>query len=354
MEDLPYVELNDWAKLLYFVNTDNGDEDYDLSIETKDDVVTYERENGYTASFDFKNDTLHYMDYDAFIHGSDDSTLIDLVSEKGTDEQGNAELIWRDKQASFDRYGDEMTVDLGACGIHMIAQDGGYYVPLQTLNDFTLLNAQVSFLFNGQALILASDSLFYDYGEQKYNEISDIYYSAPTGERSDALAEYSYNELCLLLDTFYGLKDAHDIQSFRELFRQIGYDEALSGKSAAARTRPSSPSSTTARRSPLVFDEYSYLTGMRRGQQQGHGKPQDGGRTGPSTAMPGTRLIRTAFSGMRRSATPPISPLTASAPATAVPPTTPPRRTGKSLATPSPRSSRPTSRSPAREAPSRT
>ncbi len=232
VDDLPYMELNDWAELLYFICTDNGDEDYGLSIEHKGDVVTFERDNGYTMDFDFATDILHYTDYDAFVHGSGDSTLIDLVSEKGIDEKGNAELIMRDKLASFDRYGDEMTVDLASYNIHMIAQDGGYYVPLQTLCDFTLLSQGVSFVFNGQALFVASDNIFYDYSEQEYTQMAGIYYSAPTGERSEALAEYSYNELCLLLDTFYGLKEAHDITSFRQLFWQIGFDEVLSGTSA--------------------------------------------------------------------------------------------------------------------------
>ncbi len=262
VEDLPYMEIGDWAEMLYFIHHDGGDQDYGLSIETKDDTVILERENGYTLTLDFARDTLHYTDYDAFMHGSNDSTLIDLVSEKGVDESGKPELIMRDAKASFDRYGDEMTVDLAAYDIHMIAQDGGFFVPLQTLCDFMLLSEQLSFVFNGQALFLASDSIFYDYSEQAYTQMAEIYYSAPTGERSDALAEYSYNELCLLLDTFYGLKDAHDIQSFRELFWQIGFDEVLSGNSAA--------DADNALKEVIdycfddlhsVFDEYSYLVG---------------------------------------------------------------------------------------------
>ena len=233
VDDLPYVELTDWAKLLYFINTDmNGDTDYELSIEHTDDSVILERENGYTLTFDFANDKLVFLDYDAFMHNSDDSALIDLVAETGMDENGNPELIWRDKKASFDRYGDEMTVDLKDYGIHMIAQDDGWYVPLQTLNDFTLLPSLIGVVFNGKALFLANDNLFFDYDEGTYTEVAEIYYDVPTRDRSDALAEYSYNELCLALDTFYGLKETHDIGSFRELFWQIGYDEVLSGNSA--------------------------------------------------------------------------------------------------------------------------
>ena len=264
VDDLPYVNLEDWAKLLYFINTDlNDDQGYDLSIDYQDNTVILERENGYTLTFDFANDKLIFVDYDAFMHNSNDSTLIDLVSENGTDENGVAELIWRDKQASFDRYGDEMKVDLGAYGIHMIAQDDGYYVPLQTLDDFTLLRSLISVVFNGQALFIANDEIFFDSNEGHYTEAAEVYYSAPTGDRSDALAEYSYNELCLALDTFYGLKEVHDITSFREFFWQTGLDEVLSDNDAM--------DADNALKSVIdyyfddlhsVFDEYSYLAGL--------------------------------------------------------------------------------------------
>ena len=264
VDDLPYLAIEDWAELLYFVNTEyNDDSNYGLTIKYGDnDTLTLERENGYTLVFDFANDILRFNDYDAFMHNSNDSALIDLVSENGTDENGNAELVWRDKKASFDRYGDELNIDLDAYGIHMIAQDDGYYVPLQTLNDFTMLSSMMSFVFNGQALFLASDHIFYDYDEHTYTEAAELYYSAPTGERSDELAEYSYNELCLLLDTFYGLKETHDIESFHQLFWQIGFDEVLSGNSAV--------DADQALKELIdyylddlhsVFDEYSYLAG---------------------------------------------------------------------------------------------
>ena len=263
-DDLPFVDVHDWGELLYFLNTEiNSDPGYGLSIEYKNDVVTLERENGYTLDFDFGNNRLVFEDYDAFMHNSNDSSLIDLVTENTTDENGNALLIWRNKEDSFDRYGDVMTVDLGAYDIPMIVQDEGYYIPLQTMNDFTLMRAMISVIFNGEALFLASDDIFYDYAEGAYNEIADVYYSAPTGDRSDALAEYSYNELCLALDTFYGLKEVHDISSFSQLFWQIGYDEVLSGNDAF--------DADNALKSVIdyylddlhsVFNEYSYLAGV--------------------------------------------------------------------------------------------
>ena len=55
-DDLPFVDVHDWGELLYFLNTEiNSDPGYGLSIEYKNDVVTLERENGYTLDFDFGN-----------------------------------------------------------------------------------------------------------------------------------------------------------------------------------------------------------------------------------------------------------------------------------------------------------
>ncbi|MBQ6364974.1 MAG: S41 family peptidase [Oscillospiraceae bacterium] len=231
--DLPYADVRDWAELLCFINTDiSEDSGYDLSIEYKDKAVTLERENGYTLNFDFANGKLVFEDYDAFMHNSNDTALIDLVSESSTDDAGNALLVWRNKADSFDRYGDVMTVDLASCGIPMVIKDENYLVPLQTMDDFTLLPSMYSVIFNGQALFLVNDEVFFDYNEGGYTEVAWKYYDAPAGERSNELAEYSYNELCLALDTFYGLKEAHDIDSFRKVFWQIGYDEVLSGNSA--------------------------------------------------------------------------------------------------------------------------
>ena len=264
VDDLPYVELRDWAELLYFLyHEENDDPGYELTFTDNGDIVTLERENDYSLEFDFINSRLVFDDYNAFVHNSTDSTLLDLLSETGFDENGEAQLFLRDTQASFDRYGDMMTIDLAAYGIKMISQDGKHYVPLQTLNDFLVSPLLRSFLFNGKALMLASDESLFDYREGCYTPLAEFYYDVPRAQRSDALAEYGYNELCLVLDTFYGLKEPHDIQSFRQLFWQIGYDEVLSGNDPV--------DADVALKSFIdyylddlhsVFNEYSWMAGM--------------------------------------------------------------------------------------------
>lgn len=263
--DLPFVDLRNWAEMMYFLaHEEQGDPGFELTIEEQGDKVTLERENGYTMEFDFANDLLIFDDYDAFVHISADTALLDMVSESGYNAEGEASLFRRDRQNSFDRYGDVMTINLGNYGIPMVAQDGMYYVPLQTMNDLLVSPPTgKSFLFNGEALFLANDEALFDYNEGEYSELAELYYEASTGDRSDALAEYSYQELCLALDTLYGLKEPHDIESFHQFFWQIGYDEPLSGNSAK--------DSDVALKSFIdyylddlhsVFNEYSYLAGL--------------------------------------------------------------------------------------------
>ena len=49
IEGIVSEHIEDWAKLLCFINTEfNDDPGYDLAINYNGDVVTLERENGYT------------------------------------------------------------------------------------------------------------------------------------------------------------------------------------------------------------------------------------------------------------------------------------------------------------------
>jgi hypothetical protein len=57
--------------------------------------------------------------------------------------------------------------------------------------------------------------------------------SAPKAERSDALVAYGYRELCLMLDSFYGLKEAHNISNFNHFFYETGLANGLTDPDAA-------------------------------------------------------------------------------------------------------------------------
>ncbi len=187
-----------------------------------------------------------------------------------------------------ERAGKSLKLELGSkYGIPMIAQDGKYLIPLQTLSYLTLSGINFSGFFNKKELIicdvrditnanrdmvmalfrngfLSADlwelaglktdnyaekvaycietiSLADEEGrmfiekqkEMRKGSLADMYYSAPGGKRSEALASYSYSELCMELDNEYGLQDAHNINGFADYFSQTGLTDKLLDLDAA-------------------------------------------------------------------------------------------------------------------------
>jgi hypothetical protein len=228
--DLPYIEVNDWLSLMdnFF---DGPGTDINYSIETDGPVVTYTRhnsdseakDNGATMVIDFDKNSIDFMDYNVFCLRGNAATLLDTVTMNLLNEAGEPVLLEKLDTGSFTRYGDELIFPLSDYGIDLIMQDGLYLVPLQTMSDIVMPNTTMgSFFFNGQCVIVSAD----------ISACADLYYAAPTGDRSEALAEFGYNELCMMLDYFYGLKETHRIESFDRLFDDIGFKGPLTGPSA--------------------------------------------------------------------------------------------------------------------------
>ena len=221
VNDMPYVELNEWVNLLVLLNTAGGAKPgYELTLSTDGPTVTFTRETGYTMIADFENNTLRYHDYNGFMMLPDMSTLLDFTSKRCFSENGEPSLMKKTDGFSYDRYGKELLVPLGDYDIELVHQDGMYLAPLQTMNDFTMAPVGTGFncYFNTQCLYLTNSGI--PSGDK-------VYYALPTGKRSEDLARFGYHELCLMLDHLYGLKEAHEIESFDILFRQIGMRDLL-------------------------------------------------------------------------------------------------------------------------------
>ena len=106
---------------------------------------------------------------------------------------------------------------------------GKYLVPLHTAFNFMVWAPKAPFkvmFCNNEAVFIGPNDRMFGFSDA-LSELGKIYFSAGPAERSPALAEYAYGELCMLLDCFYGLKETHHISDFRSYFRANGYEEAL-------------------------------------------------------------------------------------------------------------------------------
>jgi hypothetical protein len=223
-KDLPYVDTDFFLELLngFLGNESTGDV---FTMETEESVVTITRTNSMISAsgpmtMDFDNDMIEFSDYNLFIQAPGTSTIMDTVNLNVFNEKGEPVLLKKIDTGAITRLGSELDFPLRDYGIDLIAQDGKYLIPLQTISDLFLAPRSMGdFYFNGQALIKSSD----------IRDCSDLYYSATTGERSEALTKYGYGELCMMLDYFYGFRDTHKIDSFDELFKNVGLKENLIG-----------------------------------------------------------------------------------------------------------------------------
>lgn len=221
--NVPYVSLDNWVDFYSLMMTGRDGYTVDLSIVKNGDKASINRDIGdgevYPMDFDFKADTIHLMDYNVYFAAEKGSSLIPLT--------GMDEGYVRIAENSNEMAGDEVTFDLSLYGIDMIHSGDSYLVPFQTMADIFTAEQPYTITYNGEAVFGCPGSTFYDGDE--LTDLGKVYYSAPETERSEDLGRYAYNELCFLLDNFYGLKEIHGISSFNTLFDNNAFKEGLSG-----------------------------------------------------------------------------------------------------------------------------
>ena len=232
--DLPWVDLDAASGLICgLANIVLNDKVFELSYEVNGETITLTRENGFPMIFDFASDTIHCPDFNMFLHNSTDSSVLDMLSTSGYNSAGEPELFHRNPETTIDRLGNYIEICLSDYSIEMVFQDGRGYIPLQTLGDLILTPGfGVNTFYNGKAVFLA-DRYSFGSDEEGYTPLGVYYYSAEPCERSEELARFGYNELCLALDCLYGLKESHEISYFDTLFWQLGYGDSLKDTDAS-------------------------------------------------------------------------------------------------------------------------
>ena len=287
-EDLPYTDVRDWVEAMNYVFPEQSPESYNdfkwtVEVQEAENKVVVSRDEIFTMTFDFNEGMIYWTDFVAFFQKSDGNYL-DITGVPTTDKEGQPFLL--SVVNSRNRYGEITALKLKDYLIDMVAQDGKYLVPMQTLSDFCLTTISFNAYFNGQGIYMTSIGSMIDPnmsfmmdlilgGIMTQEEVVDImqngegtmeersallmeritstergakflaklqedaakslytpYMSAPKAKRSDALVAYGYRELCLMLDSFYGLKESHNISSFNYLFLETGLENGLADPDA--------------------------------------------------------------------------------------------------------------------------
>ena len=272
--DMPFVEVNDWAEVLnWFFTTNGGDlyADYKITVDISEEKnqVFYLRDNGSFMIMDFDAGTILWDDYGMF-QQAENGDYMDLAGLKNAPKDGEVNLLKTTGERV--RYAETTVLNLKDYLIPMIAQDGKYYLPMQTLSTFCLITAYHSMYFNQQCLIMAEGmnmklpsngmeelmalitpemleavapyastpeeaqvlavqmaaqteegmALIRRMQEEYSQSVFNLYVDAEKGEPSPQLMEFGYNELCLELDSLYGQKKDHNISDFDSFFLQTG------------------------------------------------------------------------------------------------------------------------------------
>ena len=266
-DDLPWLDLRDFGELMgvfLSVKDRKGDQsDISVTVDEKLNTVTWLRRDNDRVFFSFAEQQITWPDYNGFNRRADRPYMDILQGFLTTDDDGQPRLIR--EGAARERLGSVVTLDLKKYGVPMLAQDGLYLVPLQTLAAFFLSPENLSIYYNKECLILTSPNEFSPMnltvmsiastvsetgaldslvGSEGMNEeelhalamelileamngsdqptLYNTYMAGPKGERSAAMTDYGLHELAMELDCLYGLKDAHDIDDFMLYFLETG------------------------------------------------------------------------------------------------------------------------------------
>lgn len=157
-EDLAYVDLSDWADLMNAVIPDPTEPKFDgiqvtAEADEAENVVIQQRENGHMMVVDFENSQIIWDDYIGFLQGTS-GPYLDLSTLPETDAQGQP--VYLNRVNTRERHGSGTLLKLSDYyGISVIAQDGKYLVPLQTLSAFSLSPMYLGVYYNQECLIAA-------------------------------------------------------------------------------------------------------------------------------------------------------------------------------------------------------
>ena len=243
VKDMPYLNLPDLMDVDAQLRETVGGKS-SLAGMWDEDLKMYclvNTQNDSTVLIDFDEGSVIYTSFDTFAAAPGQSYL-DILYHSGVNSKNEPELFTRLTDPLMNRPGNSQAIFLDDYMIPYVAQDGKYLLPLHTALDLTICmpSAAVINAYNGEAIFLGGADMFAKKTRNEAGEIENVmtelgklYYGAPKAPRSEEFALYGVGELCMELDHFYGLKDAHSIKSFSELIMNSTYYDKLISPDAA-------------------------------------------------------------------------------------------------------------------------
>ena len=221
VNDMPYVDISDVLACYNKRDEENDPDVLRLNAEYDQEggeVTIRLGENTSSLCLNFAEQYVSYSSFDSF-HSPSYESMMDNLYSSGFNEAGEPELFRRISSVVLQREGNPLFIDMKEYDIPMIRRDGLFLMPMHTAFDLI-----IGMPTKGKAICFNGQAVFFGYITElgKETELGQLYYSVQADERSPELTSYGLNELCMELDHFYGLKEAHGVTRFFDLLLNSG------------------------------------------------------------------------------------------------------------------------------------
>ena len=226
--DVPFLNVEDLGALLELVWNTPEDSGIRCTSTVIGSSLYIERDNGSFAVIDFNDKTIAVEQIYRFNAPAGEDYGIDISGD--VTPSGSDATSFLERTKIYVRQGGVMVYRLGNYKIPMILKDYAGYIPLATVSDFFFSDNYINLVYNGVNAFAIPNGAVSFADVTKEGSLSALYYDCPKGMKSDALTQLTYNELCLVLDCYYGLAEEHNVISFDKLFFETGLVSKLLSK----------------------------------------------------------------------------------------------------------------------------
>ena len=227
-EEIPYIELSDALRLrkdLFdagLTYETPGKSTWDVAREGMEYTVTLNGRG--KAVFDASKQTFYIENMallQAYSYNDTPYDILPFDTTLSSSIKYVAHQTRNGKVKSFYYLGDSITIPLGEYDIPIYEKNEKLYLPLDLFNNFFLSYTYTNLIYSGESIFVFTGLT------QASEDYLARFYGEGSRQRSEALAEFSYNSLALNLNYQYGLTKAHGFSDFRKELEESGLKEGL-------------------------------------------------------------------------------------------------------------------------------